>query len=102
MYYDLTMYKKFQYLKTRYTPVRVVITQGEIARAPKTSDPMGYKDYIARIFEEKGLEITRFDHSYKTDELGLIFLATDSVIDPGYEVWGLIGVNLKEKQNEKV
>lgn len=93
---DLTMYKKFKELKRKYTPVVIKISNYDIASAPKDKDPMGYVKYIERQFKEKGLEITRFSHNYTTNEIGLIFLASDSVVVPGYEVWGLIGYNLKE------
>ena len=98
MHYDLTMYKKFKKLKETHTAVMVYISDADIYNAPKTFTPGEHVGYVKRRFEEKGLEVTRFDHDYKRNELGLVFMAGDSVINPGYEVWGLVGVNLKAKE----
>jgi cell fate regulator YaaT (PSP1 superfamily) len=93
---DVTMFKKFEKLKRTYTPVMVSITNLDIASVPKTDDdPLGYRDYIRRKFKEKKLEVVRFAHDYKNNQLGLVFLASDSVVNPGFEVWGLVGYNVR-------
>ena len=97
---DLAMYKLFKELKQKYTPVVIKISQYDIASMPKDNNPRGYVQYVERLFKDKGLEVTRFSHNYKTNELGLVFLASDSVIVPGYEVWGLVGYNLKEVEKK--
>ncbi len=63
--------------------------------APKDpKDPMGFHLFIARKFRDQHkVGITRFRHDYDSDKLGLVFLAGDSDINRGYEVWALMGYN---------
>lgn len=62
--------------------------------APKDGNPLGFREYIARRFlAEKHIYIYRFIHNYDEDKLGLVYMAGDSTINPGYEVWALMGYN---------
>ncbi len=92
---DLTMYKLFKKLKEKYPSVMVTVTEFDIINAPDLiMNNTGYVQLVERKFKEKGLRITRFSHNYKTNELGLVFLAGDSVLQKSFEVHGLVGYNV--------
>lgn len=61
-----------------------------------------HREMLAEMFkQEHGVEITRFRHDYDTldgqhPKLGIVMLMSDSVIDPAYECWVLLGYNAKE------
>lgn len=98
---DMSNYKKFNELKLKYPTKMVYITESDIHRTPKDlSNPRGHVEYIDRRFKDEGVIITRFNHNYTTGELGLVFLAGDSVVNPGYEVWALIGYNAQYATQE--
>ena len=59
-----------------------------------------YLDYIKGKFKEKGVEILRVTHDYKSldtahPQLGVVVLAGDSVVEDRTEVWVLIGHNAR-------
>ncbi len=94
---DLRAYKAFKRLRLMYPTEMVKIEQGEFSKGLqnifRTSD-----EYIAWRFKEKGVRIHRFHTNYDSlsggdPKLGVIYLASDSVIVPGLEAWVLIGHN---------
>lgn len=97
---DTLPYKTFQKLKTKY-PVKTVLITEQDATAPLIRT--AYKDhreYIKAMFKQQGVEVYRFAHNYTSlngsnPELGLVFLANDSVINPGIEIHALIGHNAR-------
>ena len=59
-----------------------------------------HRDFVKRLFKDKGIEITRWHHNYDSlatanPELGLVYMVNDSVIVPGMEVHALIGHNAR-------
>jgi hypothetical protein len=54
---------------------------------------------VRTMFAEKGVEITRFRHNYKTtadtDYWGLVFHRTDSDVIERMEITAIIGVNAR-------
>jgi hypothetical protein len=66
-----------------------------------------HREMFALEFKkEHNLEITRWMHDYESlngahPKLGVVFLASDSVIDEALEAWALVGHNAQEIKDEK-
>ena len=102
---DSKYYELFKKLKRKHSSLMVYVTEHDMAAAPKDRDPLAFRGYIARRFEsEHSVKITRFTHNYADfkEELGLVYLAGDSVINPGYEVWALVGHNAVGLNDQEV
>lgn len=101
---DSKPYKTFKQIKGKYPNVVILITAEDFQRAALFHN--GHRSLIASMFKEKGVEVTRWVHNYKSidsginPELGLVYLANDSEIMPGIEVHALIGHNARYVTSE--
>lgn len=97
---DTLPYKTFQRLKAKYPVKTIVFREKDTAFQGLHLMYKDHRDYVRAKFKEIGVEITQFEHYYQTldgaaPKLGLVFLANDSVLDPGLEVHALIGHNAR-------
>ncbi len=102
MQYDTLPYKTFHKLKTKFSEKIVVLRPRDFTMQGLHLAFKDHRAYVLHLFAKEGVEITRFEHDYKSLEtshpqLGLVFMANDSVIDPGLEVHALIGHNARYK-----
>lgn len=102
--FDSGAYRAFQDLKTKYPAKMVRIREVDLGPLVRVTF-RDHRDYVRHLFLKEGIEITRFAHNYKTlegthPEIGVVFLASDSVIDQALEAWVLIGHNARYT-NEK-
>ena len=100
---DSLPYNTFKKLKSKYSVVTIVLRQRDLSFQGLHLAFKDHRSYVYHQFDQIGVEVTRFSHDYnsldKTEpKLGLVFLANDSVIDPGLEVHALIGHNAKYKE----
>lgn len=99
---DTLPYKQFKMLRQKYPTRMVRLTQLELALAPGAMAAQFMRDFVAKKFKEQhGVEVVRWIHDYEsllgTDpKLGLVYLASDSELDPALEVWGLLGHSIRE------
>lgn len=97
---DTLPYNTFRKLKERYPTVMVLIND-QTYRTPGLYQAFKtHRDLLAHLFKQKGVEILRFKHNYaslstRNPELGVVFVANDSVVNPGLEAWVLIGHNAR-------
>lgn len=97
MQLDILPYKIFKQLKLTRPSAMVLVTDEDLHSL--TAQMAGnHRKYLELRFKEKGIEIHRWAHEYDTlptvePKLGLVYLANDSDINPGIEVWCLIGHN---------
>ena len=106
---DSLPHKIFTKLKLKYPVKTIVIRQGDTVLQGVHLAFKDHRAYIAHKFSQMGVEVQRFAHDYnsldtKEPKMGLVYLANDSVIDPGLEVHCLIGHNSKymDKINEVI
>ena len=97
---DALPYRTFQKLKLTYPVKTIVIRQGDTVLQGVHLAFKDHRAYVAHKFSLLGVEVQRFAHDYesldtKDPKMGLVYLANDSVIDPGLEVHCLIGHNSK-------
>lgn len=97
---DTLPYKTFLKLKEKYPAANILVTDSDVTQPGLGLMYKDHREYITRLFQKKGIEVSRFAHNYgslstKNPELGLVFLANDSVVIPGIEVWCLIGHNAR-------
>ena len=97
MQVDMTAYKLFKHLKEKYPSKMVYITQDDLISLPAQLAG-SHRAYVEKRFAEVGLRILHHNHKYDTlttsaPQLGLVYMAGDSVINPGFEVWALVGHN---------
>lgn len=95
---DLAAYLAFKKLKQTHSVVTVLISDDDVFKYNHMYK--NARDFVARLFKDKGMEVTRWTHEYTTlqgahPQLGLVYLANDSVIVPGIEVHGLVGHNVR-------
>lgn len=100
MQIDIHPYKVFQKLKTKYEAKMILITEESLSMQGIHLAFKDHREYVKYQFAKQGIEIHRFGHNYAslhtvTPELGVVYLANDSVIEPGLEAWVLIGHNAK-------
>ena len=98
---DLSAYKAFKKLKEKYSPRMIKVTEQDLLSIT-ARDSGDHREYVRRRFEREGIVVTRFAHVYdslqgENPQLGLVHLASDSVLEPGFEVWALIGHNAEYK-----
>jgi hypothetical protein len=105
---DTKAYKAFKDLKTKYPAKMVLITDSGISMPGLRLAFKTHREYIEHQFKKDGIEILRHSHNYSSldgshPQLGLVYLANDSELQPGIEVWALIGHNAKytEAKDEK-
>lgn len=97
---DTLPYKTFKKLRTKYPAVMISYTARELTQPWVRAAYKSYLDYIKGKFKEKGVEILRVTHDYKSldtahPQLGVVVLAGDSVLEDRTEVWALIGHNAR-------
>ena len=106
---DTLPYKAFKYMRdTKGYPAKMIlITDADMSMPGLRRAFKDHQDYVKHLFAKEGIEVYRMSHNYKSiesghPELGLVYLANDSVINPGMEVWCLIGHNARymEKKAE--
>lgn len=100
MQVDTKPYQIFKKLKTKFPAKMVLITEDDMSMVGVRAAFKDHREYVKHQFAKQGVEIIRFAHNYNslesaTPELGVVFLANDSVVNPGIEVWALIGHNAK-------
>jgi len=97
---DSLPYKTFKKLKEKY-PVKTIRLRGdEITGQGLHLAYKNHREFIEAMFRKEGVEVFRFSHNYKSldtanPELGLVFLASDSVVDEAVEVHALITHNAR-------
>jgi hypothetical protein len=97
---DTLPYKTFNDLKSRYPVKAVVVDVDMLSRTNTFIAFKTHREYVAHLFKQEGVEITRWSHNYKTlggqhPELGVVYLANDSVVMPKLEAHVLIGHNAR-------
>jgi hypothetical protein len=102
---DAKPYNIFKKLKEKYSTVTVHITPREFEMQGLHLAFKDHRDYILHKFKQKGVDVYRFSHNYKSldtshPELGLVFLAGDSELMETMEVWALIGHNARWREDE--
>lgn len=95
---DLAAYNAFKKLKQTHSVVTILVTDDDAFKYNHLYK--SHRDFIEKLFKDKGLEVTRWNHDYNSltgahPQLGLVYLANDSVIMPGLEVHGLVGHNVR-------
>lgn len=99
---DTLPYKTFNRLKEKF-PVKTLYLRGtEITGQGLHLAYKTHREFIEAMFKKEGVIVTRFSHNYSSldgphPELGLVFLANESVIDEKLEVHALIGHNARYK-----
>lgn len=99
MQLDILPYKIFKQLKLS-RPSAMVLVSDEDLHSVEAQILGSHRAYLERRFAKIGIEILRWAHEYDTlntiePKLGLVYLANDSDIVPGIEVWCLIGHNAR-------
>ena len=97
---DRLPYETFQRLKKHYVGKMVLLDDAALSAPGIRQAFSDHRDYLRHLFKKQGVEILRFAHNYdslstSTPELGVVFLANDSVVTPGVEAWVLIGHNAR-------
>ena len=97
---DTLPYKTFNRIRKDYSEAKIVIRDRDTTLAGVHLAFKSHREYIEFKFAEIGIYITRWTHNYKSldgphPELGLVYLANDSVLDPGLEVIALVDHNCK-------
>lgn len=95
---DPTAYRVYRKLRDNFPEKVIRITQGELVGIHLAFKD--HREFIAHKFKQEGVEVTRWAHKYDSlkganPELGLVYLASDSILDEAYEVHALIGHNAK-------
>lgn len=98
VYIDTLPYQIFKKIKDKYPTHMILITPNDVATYGSAYKTV--QEYATAMFRRDGFEVYRYAHDYESLEgsspqLGLVFLANDSVIVPGYEVHGLVGHNIR-------
>ena len=97
---DTKPYKIFKDLKNKYSVKSVLIKDDDMGGKGLMLAFKDHRDYIAYLFKQEGVEVYRWAHNYASldtshPELGIVYLANDSVIVPGIEAHALIGHNAR-------
>ncbi len=99
---DTLPYKTFQKLKEKYPSKMILVSDRDLTAGLVTITFKDHREYIMHRFKQEGVIVTRFAHEYSSldtsdPKMGLVFMVNDSVINPGLEVWALIGHNARYK-----
>lgn len=102
---DTLPYETFKKLKDKYPAKMVLITDFDVQSPGVQLAYANHREFVAAKLKQAGIEVYRYAHNYDSlntnhPELGLVYLANDSVINPGLEVWALIGHNAKWVSDE--
>jgi hypothetical protein len=97
---DTLPYKTYNKLKSKYVVKTVLIRDDDIGAKSLMLLFKDHREYVAHLFKNLGVEVYRWSHNYtsldtSSPELGLVYLANDSVVVPGIEVHALIGHNAR-------
>jgi hypothetical protein len=97
---DTLPYRIFNKVRHNYSEAKLVLRDRDFTVAGIHLSFKSHRDYIAYRFKEIGIEVTRWNHDYESlntphPKLGLVYLANDSVLDPGLEVIALVDHNCK-------
>ena len=97
---DTLPWKIFKTLKVKYPTKVILVTPQDLNTPGVMLAYSGPEEYVTALFRREGFEVYRYRHDYKSLEgtdpkMGLVFMANDSVIVPGLEVWGLVGHNIR-------
>lgn len=101
MMMDAKPYNIFKELRRKYPEKMVLITDANMSLTGFHVAFPTLRDYVKhRFLAEHHLEIYRWTHNYKSldganPEMGLVYLANDSVLQPGIEVWALVNHNAR-------
>lgn len=99
-YIDTLPWQIFKKLKADHAIKMVLLTPKDIEQPGVLQAYSGPEEYVTALFRREGFEVYRYRHDYQSLEgpnpqLGLVFMANDSVIVPGLEVYGIIGHNIR-------
>ena len=90
-------YSEWKEFSKGYATVSVFYTAEDVFA--KTALYANHREFIKALFKDKGVEVTRFGHTYSKEDpreyWGLMFHRTDSDIVERYEVTALIDVNAR-------
>lgn len=97
---DSLPYRTFKRLKSKYPEKKIFIPQVDFNNPIYQRAFHDIPSFVKYLFAQEGVEVYRFTHDYKSldgphPQLGLVFLANDSVIVPGIDVSALIGHNAR-------
>lgn len=101
MYLDTLPYETFKKLKKEYVAHMLLVTAADLDRVGVRQAYSGPEEYVREHFKKlHNIEILRYRHNYKSlttehPQLGVVWMANDSVIVPGMEGWVLIGHNAR-------
>lgn len=97
---DTLPYQVYKKIKDKYSR-HVVLVTPEMLNMPgvMTAYP-NVEAYVVALFRRDGYEVYRYKHDYDSltgdsPQMGLVFMANDSVVMPAMEVIGLIGHNIR-------
>ena len=98
---DSLPYKVFKQIKDKYVQKIIKVTEDDLTSVA-AQVLRSHRDFIQSLADKEGIEIYRWSHNYASletsnPELGPVYLANDSVINPGFDVILLIGHNAKYK-----
>lgn len=101
LYIDTLPLQVFERLKKKFVTKTLLITPDDLNRVGVFGAYSGPEEYVRQHFKvTHNVEITRYRHDYKSldgpnPQLGVVFLANDSVIIPGLEAWVLLDHNAR-------
>ena len=97
---DTLPYQTFLKLKDKYPVKTVVLTEGDMSMPGVHLAYRDHREFVEAHFKKIGVHVLRHAHNYaslsgRNPELGIVYLANDSVINPGLEAHVLIGHNAR-------
>lgn len=101
---DTLPFKAFQRLRKQFPVVTVRVTERDLTLMSNQLIFPTHRHFVEHLFKKEGLKITRFSHNYKSldtarPQLGLVFLAGDSIVQQTLEIHGLVGHNIESIDN---
>ena len=100
MEFDVRPYQTYKKLKDKYPEKKIFVPQVDFNNPLYQRLFGSIPDFIKYLFAQEGVEVYRFTHDYKSldgphPQLGAVFLANDSIINPGIDVSVLLGHNAR-------
>ena len=97
---DTLPYRTFNKIRHNYSEAKFVLRDRDLAIQGLRLAFKTHREYIAHRFKQIGIEVTRWTHDYSSlngphPKLGIVYLANDSVLDPGLEVIALVDHNCR-------